>query len=70
MGTKANPGTYDCYAAATDDEPLFVLRAKDPLAPDIVRLWAKTRQILNGRTPRVIEAEECAAAMEEWNRNA
>ena len=37
MGTKANPGQFDCYAAAADDEPLFVLRANDPLAPSLLR---------------------------------
>ena len=40
MGTKADPGRYDCHAAAADDEPMFVLRANDPLAPDLVRAWA------------------------------
>lgn len=29
-----------CLTNATDDEPVFVLRANDELAPDIVRLWA------------------------------
>ena len=40
MGTKANPGKFNCYAKAADDEPIFVLRAKDALAPDVVRYWA------------------------------
>lgn len=43
MGTKNNPGEYDCYAAAAPDEPLFILRANDPLAPHLVRLWAAAR---------------------------
>ena len=29
-----------CLTRATDDEPLFVLRANDELAPDVVRKWA------------------------------
>ena len=41
MGTKANPGSYDCYGAADDDEPLFTLRARDPLAPVLVKLWVE-----------------------------
>ena len=40
MGTKNNPGEFDCYANADRDEPLFVLRAKDKSAPDVVRHWA------------------------------
>ncbi len=29
------------FAAAADDEPLFVLRSTDPRAPNIVREWAR-----------------------------
>lgn len=43
MATKNNPGKYDCYAAAQPDEPLFILRANDELAPHIVRIWAMCR---------------------------
>lgn len=43
MATKANPGQFDCYANAAPDEPLFVLRAKDPVAPALVRAWAYLR---------------------------
>jgi hypothetical protein len=43
MGTKRNPGPHDCHAKAGDDEPIFTLRAKDPIAPEIVRLWAAVR---------------------------
>ena len=31
MGTKNNPGDYDCHAAAKPDEPVFTLRAHDEL---------------------------------------
>lgn len=37
MGTKNRPGTFDCYAAAGPDEPLFVLLGRDPVAPLLVR---------------------------------
>lgn len=40
MGTKNNPGTFDCYANAKPDEPMFVLLARDKKAPEIVRAWA------------------------------
>lgn len=43
MGTKSNPGPFDCYAKAADDEPLFTLRAKDPSAPYLVLLWKACR---------------------------
>lgn len=44
MGTKRNPGQFDCYAAALDDEPMFILLGRDPLAPLLVGLWAAIRE--------------------------
>lgn len=43
MGTKNKPGVFDCYDAAEDDEPMFVLLARDPDAPDRVEEWARRR---------------------------
>lgn len=43
MGTKNNPGQFDCYEAAEDDEPMFVLLARDALAPDTIEDWARRR---------------------------
>lgn len=40
MGTKSNPGKFDCYDKAEPDEPLFVLLARDETAADFVELWA------------------------------
>lgn len=48
MGTKTDPGKYDCHGKAADDEPLFTLRAKDPIAPYLVELW---RQLRAGVSP-------------------
>lgn len=44
MGTKNNPGKFDCHAAAEDNEPLFTLLARDPLAPDLLLAWAEIRR--------------------------
>ena len=33
MGTKNNPGQFDCYRNAEPDEPMFVLLARDERAP-------------------------------------
>lgn len=41
MGTKNNPGKFDCYDAALPDEPMFVLLARDP----VVREWVRRRAI-------------------------
>lgn len=43
MGTKANPGDYDCYEKARPDEPMFVLLARDPIAPFLVSIWSSIR---------------------------
>ena len=43
MGSKLNPGTYDCYEMAEDDEPMFVLLARDPVACHLVSIWSKLR---------------------------
>lgn len=44
MGTKANPGEFDCYESAAPDEPMFVLLARDDEnAPDRVEEWARVR---------------------------
>lgn len=43
MGTKLHPGEFDCYAAAKDDEPMFVMLARDDLAPERVDEWARKR---------------------------
>lgn len=43
MGTKKNPGQYDCYEAAAPDEPMFVLLGRDPLAAHLVSLWGAIR---------------------------
>lgn len=77
MGTKNNPGEYDCYESADPDEPMFVLLARDELAPDLVRHWAAVYLMKHAKgitfaelPPRVIkkhkEAHDCADAMEAW----
>ena len=68
MGTKNNPGDYDCYESAEPDEPMFVLLARDGLAPMLVRRWANARvQMKNAKdTEKIAEALRCADAMEAW----
>jgi hypothetical protein len=44
MGTKNDPGKFDCYAALDPNEPHFVLRSTDKLAPGLVRVWTALRE--------------------------
>ena len=73
MGTKNNPGRFDCYGNADADEPMFILLARDIDAPTIVEEWASMRaaRVRIGEKPEtdllmVDEARECAKAMRAW----
>lgn len=75
MGTKNNPGKFDCYQNADPDEPLFILLARDDSAPKLVMDWAmeRLRLINEGRKPyedmeMVAEAIYCAKNMIAWKR--
>lgn len=75
MGTKNDPGKFDCYANAEPDEPMFILLARDTSAPAIVEQWARMRAmaIADGRkpasdAPMVSEALICAGKMRAWRK--
>lgn len=65
MGTKRNPGKFDCLDKLADDEPFFVLRAKDKFAPRLIRLWAALA-IESIPAEKSDEAHQCARDMEAW----
>jgi cob(I)alamin adenosyltransferase len=74
MGTKNDPGEFDCYSNAEPDEPMFVLLGRDRSAPTLVRAWARERErlIKLGEKPpedlkMVEEAMECAVQMESFH---
>jgi len=64
MGTKDQPGMFDCHAVALPDEPTFTLLARDPSAPLLVQIWAALRAqaIEQGQRP-VSETEQTEEAM-------
>lgn len=75
MGTKTNPGKFDCHAKAEADEPVFTLIGRDPSAGFMVRAWANHREYMIYRgmlkdTPqereKIAEARLCAARMDEF----
>lgn len=55
-----------CYENAADDEPLFVLRAQDVLAPEIVREWAFRAAAAGTPVEKVDEARRAADEMEDY----
>jgi len=72
MSTKDNPGAFDCYAKLAPDEPYFVLRAKDLVAPEVVEDWVKLRTLQPGNigNPKLAEALACARAMRAMSAQA
>ncbi len=67
MGTKNNPGAFDCYHAAADDEPMFILLGRDPTAPLLVALWMKLRiELGDTDNAKLLEAGKCSLAMNDY----
>lgn len=76
MGTKNNPGKFDCYNNALPDEPMFILLARDPSAPSLIEWWADNRLSAIEQKLRpesdlslVAEARECARNMRKWRKD-
>lgn len=65
MGSKRNPGGFDCYEKAKPDEPMFVLLARDPYASTLVRIW-KLMHEDDTDCEKTDEALRCADAMDAW----
>lgn len=83
MSTKTEPGPFDGMARAEPDEPVFTLRAHDPLAPGLVHEWVdRRRKAIREAFVRAEmseakreleliqckEAEELAWSMEAWRK--
>lgn len=68
MGMRLADGTWkdSCLDKVKPEEPIFVLRAQDKLAPELVREWACSAEEHGCPPEKVKEAMDCAAAMESW----
>ena len=55
-----------CFQKAADDEPIFVLRAKDVLAPQVVEQWADAAERHGTPEAKVAEARALAVQMRVW----
>jgi hypothetical protein len=66
MGSKNEPGNYDCYANADPDEPMFILLGRDRHAAVLTRLWAILRAHDGEDEDKLAEALTCAANMDKW----
>lgn len=66
MSSLNRPGPYDCLKNLKPDEPYFILRAQDVLAPGIVRRWATLAAEAGVNPAKVAEAERIAYDMERY----
>lgn len=58
-----------CLNKAGFDEPVFVLRAKDPLAPAVVEVWASMAEAAEmHEAEKISMARTEADEMREWRR--
>lgn len=57
----------NCHFPA--DEPIFVLRAQDKLAPDVVDYWSTRAAGRDVDQSAVDSASKCADEMDEWQEN-
>lgn len=54
------------FNRAALDEPLFVLCARDPLAPALVRMWVGIAKLFGRRGTPIDDARMTAVEMEVW----
>jgi len=57
-----------CLGRAEADEPVFVLRANDRIAPATIRDWVQRSKNAGMHEDKVEEAMEIAAEMERWRQ--
>lgn len=69
MGTKNNPGQYDCYEKADADEPMFVLLGRDRCAAAATRAWILYRAMAGETDAAMLkEAFDCSIAMDSYRQ--
>ncbi len=56
-----------CLNKSGVDEPIFVLRAKDPAAAQTIRLWAAMAKDLHSENKRV-DALDTADLFDRWHK--
>ena len=55
-----------CLGKAADDEPVFILRAQDSLAADLVELWSIRARSAGCPVDKTRKAMELAEEMRRW----
>lgn len=68
QGRSDYDGIIDLTGRIPYDEPVFVLRAQDALAPELVRAWAERLEERGGASAMSAAARGWADEMEAWAR--
>ncbi len=55
-----------CINKAADNEPVFVLRANDPLASRVIRYWASLAPAGGHELSKAVEAMQVATLVDSW----
>jgi len=56
------------YDKAELDEPIFVLRAQDTLAPSVVEFWVQVAKARGVPPHKIEDAWLCAVRMRRWQK--
>jgi len=66
LGAKGNSPS----GGLPTDEPMFILRASDPLSGMLVRFWANAneKRLQQSNPRRLLEVRELAALMDQWRQ--
>lgn len=57
-----------CLGRADDDEPVFVLRAKDALAADILWEWIHQARVNSVNSDKIDAAQDDLEAFRQWRK--
>lgn len=55
-----------CFNKAKDDEPIFVLRAQDRIAPNVIDMWCEFAECAGVGPAKIQEARHLAEQMRAW----
>lgn len=69
MGTKTNPGKFNCYAKADPNEEMFILLGRDPCAAVTVLFWRWIR-MQTGDNEQSVQLDEALKSVLLLNENA
>lgn len=66
MATKAEELKTGCLSRVEDEEPIFILRAQDILAPRIIEHWVMLATNIGVNPEKCKEALALAEQMRKW----